>query len=189
MTDIYIHPSAQINPLSKIGSGSRIWSWVQIRENSQIGENVTLSKGVYIDCNVCVGNNVKIQNNVSLFNGVVVDDGVFIGPHVCFTNDLQPRAISPEGSLKRENDWVVTPTTISHGASIGANSTILCGITIGKWAMIGSGSVVTKDVPDYGLVVGNPARLLGYVCPCGKRATKSGFNEFFCDKCKKSFDL
>ncbi|MEM3433520.1 MAG: acyltransferase, partial [Candidatus Methanomethyliaceae archaeon] len=126
-----------------------------------------LGKGVYIDVGVTIGNNVKIQNYVSVYHGVIIEDGVFIGPHVCFTNDLLPRAINPDGSLKTGNDWTVTGTLVRRGASIGANSTIRCGVTIGEWAMVGAGSVVTQDVPPYGLVYGNPARLHGFVCPCG----------------------
>ncbi|NWG18493.1 MAG: N-acetyltransferase [Chloroflexi bacterium] len=128
-----------------------------------------LGRGVFVDAGVQIGSRVKIQNYVSVFHGVTIEDGVFVGPHVCFTNDLFPRAINADGSLKAADDWVLTETLIRTGAAIGANSTIVCGVTIGRWAMIGSGSVVTKDVPDYGLVVGNPARLIGYVTPAGKR--------------------
>ena len=116
-----------------------------------------------------IGDNVKIQNYVSVYHGVIIEDGVFIGPHVCFTNDLRPRAIKPDGSRKQANDWVVTETLIRRGASLGANSTIRCGTTIGQWAMVGAGSVITKDVPDHGLIWGNPARLKGFVCECGGR--------------------
>jgi len=100
---------------------------------------------------------------------VTIEDGVFIGPHVCFTNDLWPRAINPDGSLKAADDWVLSQTLVRMGASLGANSTIICGKTIGMWAMVGSGSVISRNVPDYGLVWGNPARLQGFVCPCGAR--------------------
>ncbi len=110
---------------------------------------------------------------MSVYHGVTIDDGVFIGPHVCFTNDLRPRAINPDGSLKAADDWILSLTHIRQGAALGANSTIRCGITIGMWAMIGSGSVVTKDFPDYSLAWGNPARLHGFVCPCGERLTKN----------------
>lgn len=166
---IRIHPTAEISSTASIGEGASIWHHCQVRENAHIGENCILGKGVYIDAGVIIGRNVKIQNYVSVFHGVTVEDGVFIGPHVCFTNDLWPRAINPDGSLKAANDWVLSPTLIRHGASLGANSTIRCGITIGAWAMVGAGSVVTRNVPDHGLVRGNPARLAGFVCFCGAK--------------------
>jgi acetyltransferase-like isoleucine patch superfamily enzyme len=134
-----------------------------------LGRSCILGKGVYIDAGVSIGDHVKIQNYVSVFHGVTLEDGVFVGPHVCFTNDLRPRAINPDGSLKAADDWTLTRTLVRRGAALGANATIVCGIMIGAWTMVGAGSVVTQDVPDYGLVYGNPARLRGFVCPCGSR--------------------
>lgn len=166
---IFIHESADVSPQAKIGKGTKIWQQCQIREFAEIGENCILSKGVYIDAGVIIGNNVKIQNGISVYNGVVLEDGVFCGPHCVFTNDKFPRAINPDGSLKTGEDWKVYKTLVKKGASIGAHATIVCGITIGKWAMIGAGAVVTKSVPDYGLVLGNPVRLVGFVCPCGEK--------------------
>jgi UDP-2-acetamido-3-amino-2,3-dideoxy-glucuronate N-acetyltransferase len=163
------HPSADVSPEAIIGDGTCIWHQCQIRERAVIGKNCILSKGVYIDFDVKIGSNVKIQNYVSVYHGVTIEDGVFVGPHVCFTNDLFPRAVNPDGTLKSGDDWELVETLICKGTGIGANSTIRCGITIGKWAIIGAGSVVTKDVPDYGLVWGNPAKLHGYVAPNGKR--------------------
>lgn len=166
---IRIHPTAEVSPQAIIGEGTRIWQHAQVREETRIGENCILGKGVYIDAGVTVGKNVKIQNYVSVYHGVTLEDGVFVGPHVCFTNDLQPRAINPDGSLKAAGDWVLSPTLVRRGAALGANSTIRCGVTIGAWAMVGAGSVVTRDIPDYGLAWGNPARLQGFACPCGAR--------------------
>ena len=134
-----------------------------------IGRNCILSKDVYIDYGVHIGNSVKIQNGVSVYHGVTLEDGVFVGPHVCFTNDKYPRAISPDGSLKGIGDWEVSETRIGYGAALGAAAVVLSGITIGKWAMVAAGAVVTHDVPAYGLVVGHPARLVGFSCPCGQR--------------------
>lgn len=167
--DVRIHPTADVSPEAQIGAGTSIWHQAQVREGVCIGHHCVIGKGVYVDFGVRIGNNVKIQNHVSIYHGVTIQDGVFIGPHVCFTNDKRPRAVNPDGSLKRGEDWVLSETFVLEGAAIGANSVIVCGTTIGRWAMVGSGSVVTRDVPDYGLVWGNPARLQGFVCPCGER--------------------
>ncbi|HEX8111343.1 MAG TPA: acyltransferase [Kofleriaceae bacterium] len=160
-----------VAPSAVIGDRTQIWLHCQIRENTRIGEDCILGKNIYIETGVHIGNRCKIQNNVSVFAGVTVEDGVFLGPHVCFTNDLVPRAINPDGSLKSAADWHITPTRVCTGAAIGANSTIRCGVTIGAWAMIGAGSVVTRSVPPYALVYGNPARQHGWVTPAGERAT------------------
>jgi UDP-2-acetamido-3-amino-2,3-dideoxy-glucuronate N-acetyltransferase len=140
-----------------------------VREGAKIGRNCILGKGVYIDFGVRLGDNVKVQNYVSIYHGVEIEDGVFVGPHVCFTNDNLPRAINADGSLKSADDWVLGHILVRRGASLGANSTILPKVVVGEWALVGSGAVVTKDVPPHGLVVGNPARLIGFVCACGER--------------------
>jgi UDP-2-acetamido-3-amino-2,3-dideoxy-glucuronate N-acetyltransferase len=169
----FVHPSADVSPKATVGEGTRIWQHCQVREDARIGRTCILSKGVYIDAGVCIGDNVKIQNGISVYHGVTLEDGVFCGPHCVFTNDRQPRAINPDGSLKSTDDWTISKTLVRRGASIGAHATLVCGITIGQWAMIGAGSVVTRDVPDYGLVYGNPARLHGFVCPCGEKLVKA----------------
>lgn len=180
-----IHKTADVSDKAKIGEGTRIWNNVQVRENAKIGKNCILSKNVYIDEGVSIGNNVKIQNNVSVYQGVTIGDGVFVGPHVCFTNDKIPRAVNTDGSLKNSCDWKVSEILVKEGVAIGANSTILPGVTIGKWALIGAGSVVTKDVPDYGLVVGNPARLVGIVCKCGSKLNEKNY----CYECKREINI
>ena len=159
--DYFVHQTADVSEKATIGAGTRIWHFVHIREGASIGENCSISKDVYIDVDVSVGNNVKIQNGVSVYKGVTVEDDVFLGPNVTFSNDLYPRVFP--------SDWKILPTSIKKGVSLGANATIVCGVEIGKYAMVGAGSVVTKDVPSYGLVVGNPARLKGFVCKCGRR--------------------
>ncbi len=164
----YVHPSAEVSPDAHIGAGTRIWRQVQVREHASIGETCNIGKGVYIDVHVQIGSNVKIQNHVSVFEGVTLEDGVFVGPHVCFTNDLLPRAITPDGKLKSADEWEITPTLVKYGASIGAGSVIICGIAIGEFALIGAGSVVTRDVPPHALVFGNPACQHGYVCRCAR---------------------
>jgi UDP-2-acetamido-3-amino-2,3-dideoxy-glucuronate N-acetyltransferase len=171
--DFYIHPTSDVSPNSKIGHGTKIWQNCQVRENAQIGTNCILSKGVYIDVGVIIGNNVKIQNGISVYHGVTLEDGVFCGPHCVFTNDKRPRSINPDGTLKGADDWKVSETLVKKGASIGAHATIICDNTIGEWAMIGAGAVVTKDIPDFGLVIGNPAKLIGFVCPCGEKLNLS----------------
>lgn len=156
----YVHPTAIIEEDVSIGEGTRIWHFVHIRKRARIGRNCNIGKGVYIDTEVRIGNNVKIQNFVSVYRGVTIEDDVFIGPHATFTNDLYPRSYN--------TSWEIVPTIVKKGASIGANATIVCGVTIGEYAMVGAGAVVTKDVPPFGLVYGNPARLKGFVCYCGR---------------------
>lgn len=165
--NLQIHQTAEIAPTAEIGEGSRLWHWVQVREGARIGSECILGRGVYIDRNVEIGNKVKIQNNVSIFEGVTIADGVFVGPHVCFTNDKLPRAVNENFELSTNEDWELIPTLVKKGASIGANSTILPGITIGEFAMVGAGSVVTKDIPDYYLAFGNPAQLIGEIDQSG----------------------
>jgi UDP-2-acetamido-3-amino-2,3-dideoxy-glucuronate N-acetyltransferase len=164
-----IHPTAEVDAASIIGDNVSIWHLAQIREKAHIGDNCIIGRSVYIDYEVVVGKNCKIQNNAVLYRGVTVEDGVFIGPYVCLINDKNPRAVNADLSLKSLTDWQVSPILIKKGASIGANATILPGVTIGEWAMIGAGSVVTKDVPDYSLVVGNPGKVIGLVDKGGRR--------------------
>jgi acetyltransferase-like isoleucine patch superfamily enzyme len=173
-SDFFVHATADVSPRASIGSGTKIWQHCQVREDVIIGQHCILSKGVYIDAGVRIGNNVKIQNGISVYHGVTLEDGVFCGPHCVFTNDRQPRSINADGTLKSATDWTVSETLVKVGASIGAHATLVCGVTIGRWAMIGAGAVVTRDVPDYGLVYGNPARLHGFVCPCGAKLPLSG---------------
>jgi UDP-2-acetamido-3-amino-2,3-dideoxy-glucuronate N-acetyltransferase len=186
----YIDPTADVSPDTHVGDGTRIWRHVHIREHAYIGESCNIGKGVYVEKHVRIGSRVKIQNNVSIFEGVTLEDGVFVGPHVCFTNDLHPRAITPDGKLKSAEDWVVTTTLVKYGASIGAGSVIVCGVTIGEFALIGAGSVVTKDVPAHALVYGNPARLQGYVCRCAHRLAdvqeRDGKLTGWCEACNQA---
>lgn len=190
---VRIHPTAEVSDKARIGEGTGIWHHAQVREGVIIGENCIIGKGVYVDAGVSIGNNVKIQNYVSVYHGLTLEDGVFVGPHVCFTNDMRPRAVNPDGSLKAADDWVLSETVIKRGAALGANSTIRCGITIGEWAMVGSGSVVTRDVPAHGLVYGNPAKLRGFVCACGEIAEEASRTDHSvtakCQKCGRTIDI
>jgi UDP-2-acetamido-3-amino-2,3-dideoxy-glucuronate N-acetyltransferase len=174
-----VHPTADVDPRAKIGAGTRVWHRAHVRENSRIGANCTVSKDVYIDVGVVIGDRVKIQNGVSVYHGVTVEDDVFLGPHMAFTNDETPRAFS--------TDWQVTPTMVRRGASIGANATIVCGVTIGPYSMVAAGSTVTNDVPPHALVIGSPARVVAYICTKGHRMRPLSALDYEgayrCDKC------
>ena len=183
MDNVYIHPTADVSPRAVLGDGVRIWHEAQVREGAVLGRNCILGKGAYIDFGVQIGDNVKIQNRASVYHGVTIESGVFIGPHAIFTNDRLPRAVNPDGSLKSDDDWELGKILVREGASIGAGAIIVAGVTIGRWAMIGSGSVVTRDVPDYGLVYGNPARLHGYSCPCGQGLEQQSSGLWKCPSC------
>jgi len=176
----YIHPTAEVSDKALIGAGTKIWHQAQVRENVGVGENCIIGKGVYIDFDVKIGSGVKIQNYVSVYHGVAIEDDVFVGPSVTFTNDMMPRAF-------HWDDDLVVPTLVKKGASIGANSTIVCGTTIGEYAIVGAGSVVTKDVPSHALVFGNPAKLKGFVCKCGLKLSKGEAQGdktvFLCESC------
>ena len=182
--DVFIHPTATVEKTAKIGSGTRVWHYAHVREGAVIGKNCILGHCAYVDKNVRIGDNVKVENKASLFQGVTIGDDVFIGPHVVFTNDARPRSLG---------EWKIVKTLVKKGASIGANSTILCGIVIGAHSMIGAGSVVTEDVPDHCLVYGNPARIRGFVCQCGDDLEESGKDKGFfilkCRKCKKNVKM
>jgi acetyltransferase-like isoleucine patch superfamily enzyme len=168
-----VHKTADVAADARIGDGTQVWNQAQIREGVSVGSECIIGKNVYLDFGVVVGNRVKIQNNSSIYHGVTIEDGVFVGPHVCFCNDVLPRAITPSGALKGQDDWEVGPTLVRYGASIGAGSIVLPNVTIGTFALVGAGSVVTRDVPDYALVYGNPARQRGYVCACGRKVETS----------------
>jgi UDP-2-acetamido-3-amino-2,3-dideoxy-glucuronate N-acetyltransferase len=187
ITQPSVHPSADVSPKAIIGNNTRIWHQVQIREGARIGENCILGKGVYVDFDVSIGNNVKIQNGCFVFHGTTLEDGVFLGPGVILTNDKNPRAINTDGTLKKDDDWVVGKTIIKKGASLGAGSIILPGVIVGEFAMAGAGAVVTKDVPPHALVVGSPARIIGFVCECGSRLQKGDRSGWVingvCNKC------
>lgn len=165
-----IHSTADVSSQAKIGENVKIWHQAQIREGAVIGDNCILAKNVYIDKNVRIGANCKIQNNCSVYHGTILEDGVFLGPHCVLTNDKNPRAINPDGTLKDDSSWEEGKIIIKYGASLGARVVVLPNITIGRFALIGAGSVVTKDVPDFGLVYGNPAKLMGYVDKSGKKS-------------------
>jgi acetyltransferase-like isoleucine patch superfamily enzyme len=169
MSGPFVHPTATVEEGASVGDGSKVWANVQIRPGARVGRGCNLGRNSFVDVDVEVGDHVKIQNNASLYEGVTVEAGVFVGPHVIFTNDKVPRAVTPSGALKTQSDWQLGRTVVRYGASIGAGAVVVTGVQIGRWAMIGSGTVVTKDVPDHALVVGNPGRIIGYVSASGQR--------------------
>lgn len=176
------HPTAIIDNDAKIGDKTSVWHYSHIMSSASVGASCTIGQNVFIAANVLVGDHVKIQNNVSLYEGVELEDYVFCGPSMVFTNVLSPRCLYPQ-----RGSQFYLKTLVKRGASIGANATILCGTTIGSHAMIGAGSVVTHDVPDYALVIGVPARFSGWVCECGKRLSSNQPDVFYCSSCNKSY--
>ncbi|MBV8087463.1 MAG: N-acetyltransferase [Chloroflexi bacterium] len=166
-----------------VGEGTRIWQQVQIREGATVGRECNLGKGVFLDLDVRLGDRCKLQNGVNVFKGAVLEDGVFLGPDVMLLNDKNPRAINPDGSIKTDEDWTVSGVFVKYGAAVGGGAVVLPGVTIGRFALVGSGAVVTKDVPDHGLVYGNPARLEGYVCPSAHRLTPRASGGYECATC------
>lgn len=163
MSDYFVHESSYVDEDVIIGQDTKIWHFCHIQKGARIGENCSLGQNVNIANHVTIGNGVKIQNNVSVYEGVELEDGVFCGPSCVFTNDLSPRAPYPKGRANYKK------TLVQRGASIGANATIVCGHTVGEWALIGAGAVVASDVPAHALMLGVPARQTGWVCECGAR--------------------
>lgn len=180
MKKIYIHQSSYVDQGAKVGEGTKIWHFCHIQSGAEIGNNCSFGQNVSIGPNVKIGNNVKVQNNVSVYEGVTIEDDVFVGPSVVFTNVVNPRSF-----INRTDEF--KETIIERGASIGANSTIVCGNSIGKYSFIGAGSVVTKEVLDYAMVYGVPSKREGWVCECGNRLSRMIKRKWFCDRCDKRY--
>lgn len=178
----YIHPSSVIDEGCRIGAGTKIWHFCHIMPGAVIGNNCILGQNVMLAPNVVLGNNVKVQNNVSIYEGVTCEDDVFLGPSVVLTNVINPRS-----SVSRKNEF--KPTLIKKGASIGANATIICGNTIGEYAFIGAGAVVTKDIPDYALIVGNPGKQTGWVSELGHKLAFDKSNKAVCKESGEEYIL
>lgn len=173
----FVHPSALIELGAIVGADARIWHDAHVRTRAKIGSRSILGKGVFVDFDVTIGDDCKLQNYSCVYHGVSLGRGVFVGPHAVFTNDMRPRATSPDFEPLGDGDWDVGSTIVGDGAAIGANATILPNVTIGKWAMIGAGAVVTKDVPPYALVAGSPARFLAWLCTRGHRVDGNRCNQ------------
>lgn len=177
--NFYAHETSIINNNAEIGEGTRIWQFCNIMDNVKIGQGCNIGQNVFIENGVIIGNHVKIKNNISMYSGVICEDDVFLGPNCVFTNVINPRSF-----IERKDKFKTT--IVKKGATIGANATILCGNTIGRYALIGAGAVVTQNINDYELVVGNPAKKIGYVCMCGC-TLKSEDNILSCHECGKKF--
>ncbi|MCS6844820.1 MAG: N-acetyltransferase [Caldilineales bacterium] len=190
---VRIHPTAEVSPLATIGEDTQIWHHAQVREHASVGRQCILGKGVYVDVGVRIGDRCKLQNGAFIYHGVTLEDGVFVGPGAILTNDRLPRAINPDGTLKRDADWEVGTIHVGYGASLGAGCIVLPDLSIGAFAMVAAGAVVTRDVPDYGLVMGIPARLVGFVCRCGRRLrlvrSDATGGVYYCEACDATYHL
>jgi acetyltransferase-like isoleucine patch superfamily enzyme len=164
-----VQPTAQVDETAVVGDGSSVWELAQIRENARLGVNCVVGRGAYVGTGVRIGDNVKIQNYALVYEPSELADGVFVGPAVVLTNDLNPRSVDPEGTLKRGSDWEAVGVRVAEGASLGARSVCVAPVRVGRWAMVAAGAVVTEDVPDFALVMGVPARRAGWVGRAGVR--------------------
>jgi UDP-2-acetamido-3-amino-2,3-dideoxy-glucuronate N-acetyltransferase len=178
------HKTAEIEKGAKIGKGTKIYQNCQILKGAQIGKNCVIGHNCFISSKAKIGNGVKLESNIDVWDLVTLEDYVFVGPSAVFTNDLNPRAKYPKKKFPKYGKWL--PTLVKEGAMIGANATVLCGVTIGKWAMVGAGAVVTSDVPDYAIVVGNPAKIIGWACECGNKLEFKK-EKAVCKICKRKY--
>ena len=185
MSKVSVASTAIVDETAVIGECTRIWNFVHIREKATIGKDCVLADYVYVGRGVEVGDNVKIQNRATIYEGVTIEDKVFVGPHVTFTNDFYPRSFS--------TDWKILSTHVKTGASIGARTVIVCGVTIGEYALIGAGSVVTENIPPHALAYGNPARIRGFVCKCGRKFEKEEKRKSYvlmkCSFCREEYKI
>ena len=173
MAETFIHGTATVEAREDVGPRCRIWHYAHVRKGAVLGAECVVGKGAYVDAGVVIGNRAKLQNGCSVYRGTRLGDGVFIGPGAVLTNDRYPRAVGPDGTLKTENDWQVEGVLVEDGVSVGAMVVVVAGVRLGAWCMIGSGAVVTRDVPPHGLAYGNPARLAGFICRCGRSRAPS----------------
>ena len=185
VSKVHVDPTAIVDYGVKLGSGTKVWHFVHIMKDAKIGKDCIVADYVYVGRGVKIGNKVKLENRATVYEGVTIEDNVFVGPHVTFTNDPYPRSLN--------SDWKILPTLVKEGSSIGAGAVIVCGVTIGENALIGAGSVVTDDIPPHALVYGNPARVRGFVCRCGRKLESREKNEkivlMTCPCCKERYPI
>ena len=184
---VRIVPSADVDERAQIGDGSSVWHVAQVREHAVLGRNCIVGRGAYVGTGVRMGDNCKLQNYALVYEPAVLEDGVFVGPAVVFTNDHYPRAIAPDGSLKRGDDWEAVGVTVRTGASIGARAVCVAPVTVGRWALVAAGSVVVRDVPDYALVAGVPARFVRWVGRVGVPLEPEGDGRFRCPRTGETY--
>jgi UDP-2-acetamido-3-amino-2,3-dideoxy-glucuronate N-acetyltransferase len=182
LTDYFVHPSSIVDDGAEIGANTKIWHFCHVSAPCRIGPDCNLGQNVFIARGVQIGRNVKIQNNVSVYEGVILEDDVFCGPSMVFTNVMNPRSF-----VSRKTEY--RTTRVRRGASIGANATVVCGVTIGEYAFVGAGSVVTHDVPDYALAYGSPARSRGWMCKCGEKLEMDARTSAECSRCGARYEL
>jgi UDP-2-acetamido-3-amino-2,3-dideoxy-glucuronate N-acetyltransferase len=168
-----VHPTADLEAEVSVGPRTSVWNRAVLRKGASLGSECVIGRDAFIDEGVRLGDRVKVQNGALVYHGVSVGNGVFIGPGAILTNDRFPRAVTPTGELARADDWTVSPIDLRDGCSIGAGAVVVAGTVVGRFATVGAGAIVTRDVPDHALVAGNPARLMGWVCACGTRLTTS----------------
>jgi acetyltransferase-like isoleucine patch superfamily enzyme len=184
---VRIQDSADVSEKATLGEGTSVWHLAQVREDAVLGENCIVGRGAYVGTGVRMGDNCKLQNYALVYEPAVLEDGVFVGPAVVFTNDHYPRSISPDGTLKRGEDWEAVGVTVRTGASIGARSVCVAPVTIGRWALVAAGSVVTKDVPDFALVAGVPAKRIRWVGKAGVPLEPAGEGQWRCPQTGETY--
>ena len=185
MSKVHVDPTAIVDYGVKLGSGTKVWHFVHIMKDAKIGKDCILADYVYVGRGVKIGDRVKLENRATVYEGVTIEDNVFVGPQVTFTNDPSPRSLN--------SDWKILPTLVKEGSSIGAGTVIVCGVIIGEYALVGAGSVVTDDIPSNALAYGNPARVRGFVCRCGRKLETQEKNEktvlMACPCCKERYAI